>query len=183
MAAPSDRRATLTDWLSEYRPADGRERGFREQMLDLAGMKGDPFAPSHFMPGHFTASAFILSPDRSAVLLIHHSKLQRWLQPGGHVAEDDLDLLATARREVSEEVGLLDVPLAQRGIFDIDVHAIPPWKGDPEHRHFDVRFLLLAPTLQVQAASDASDARWIPLGAVAGPGADESVLRALRKIN
>jgi 8-oxo-dGTP pyrophosphatase MutT (NUDIX family) len=152
-------------------------------MLELLRSPADPFTRSHFVPGHFTASAFILSPDRASVLLIFHSKLMRWLQPGGHVSHEDADVLATARREVAEEVALSDVSLAHDGIFDIDVHDIPPLRGEPAHQHFDVRFLFLAPSLTMSAGSDATSARWQPLDRLVASVSDESVLRALRKVS
>jgi len=177
-----DRRVSLAGWLESYKPADPGERVFLEQLRSLLQSEGDPFARSHFVPGHFTASAFILSPNRDSVLLIFHSKLTRWLQPGGHVSEQDPDLLASARREVAEEVSLTDVSLAHDGIFDVDVHEIPAWKGEPMHRHFDVRFLFAAPSLTMSAGSDASAARWVPLASLGDVATDESVMRALRKL-
>jgi 8-oxo-dGTP pyrophosphatase MutT (NUDIX family) len=175
-------RDTLHHWLQSYAPSDVREQTFHSSMLQLLGSAGDPFARSHFTPGHFTASAFILSPDRQRVLLIFHSKLERWLQPGGHVSVDDTDVLAAARREVAEEVALTDVTLARDGIFDIDVHDIPPLRGEPAHQHFDVRFLFLAPSLTMSAGSDATAARWLTLSDLVDSTTDESVLRALRKL-
>jgi 8-oxo-dGTP pyrophosphatase MutT (NUDIX family) len=175
-------RATLASWLTRYTPADAREQNFHREMTLLLTSEGDPFSRSHFSPGHFTASAFILSPDRRNVLLIFHSKLARWLQPGGHVAPEDADVLATARREVAEEVALREVTLGHEGIFDIDVHDIPPLRGEPAHQHFDVRFLFVAPSLDMSAGSDATAARWLNLTELAQGTTDESVRRALRKL-
>ena len=145
-------------------------------------MPGDPFARAHFVPGHVTASSFVLSPTGDDVLLIEHSKLHRWLQPGGHVDPEDVDVLAAARREVVEEVGLAELSLVHEGVFDLDVHDIPPLKGDPGHAHFDVRFLFRAPTRDVRAGSDAKAARWVPLDEVRLDASDESVMRAVRKL-
>jgi 8-oxo-dGTP pyrophosphatase MutT (NUDIX family) len=151
-------------------------------MRALTHVTGDPFARDHWTPGHFTASAFVLSPDRAKLLLILHGKLHRWLQPGGHIEPDDVDVFAAAQREVAEEVGLPDLPHADGpSIFDVDVHRIPPIGSAPAHRHFDVRVLLLAPDLRATAGSDAKEARWVPLADVARWETDESVLRAVRK--
>ncbi len=176
------RRAVVTRLLEDYAPADERERAFRLQMLQLADSPGDPFARSHFAPGHFTASAFILSPDRKAVLLIHHHKLDRWLQPGGHLEPEDPSLLAAARREVQEEVGLVDVAVGHEGIFDVDVHEIPQWKSEVAHCHFDVRFLFVAPSADFVASSEVNAARWFPLDQLGHIASDESVRRALGKL-
>jgi ADP-ribose pyrophosphatase YjhB (NUDIX family) len=168
--------------LADVSPGDADEAAHLRQMRALAEAGADPCARDHFVPGHFTASAFILSPERDALLLIFHGKLARWLQPGGHVDPDDRDLLAAARREANEEVGLAELELLAPVPFDLDVHEIPPLRGDPAHRHYDVRFLFRAPTREVRAASDAKAARWLPLPEIDLELSDRSVLRAVEKL-
>lgn len=172
----------LVELLERHTSADDTEEKHRQRMLELAESPGDPFSRKHFSPGHFTASAFILSPDRRSLLLIHHGKLHRWLQPGGHVEPEDPDIVAAARREIVEEVGMAAPPLAVEGIFDVDIHPIPARKDEPLHEHFDVRFLFHAANVDVTAGSDASDCRWVPLGQITVELTDESVMRALAKI-
>ena len=173
--------------LDAVTPADPTEAAFVEDMRVLAQVP-DSGSRHHYVPGHFTASAFVLDPAGDALLLIHHSKLHRWLQPGGHVDPDDADLLAAARREVAEEVGLTDLDVLDPQPFDVDVHVIParPAKpgraAEPAHRHFDVRFLFRAHTRDVQAGSDALAARWVPLAEMDTVESDESVYRAVRKL-
>jgi 8-oxo-dGTP pyrophosphatase MutT (NUDIX family) len=176
------RKLELHHWLTTYAPEDEGERAFRARMLALLDEQPEPFSRSSFIPGHFTASAFVLDPDQQAVLLILHAKLHRWLQPGGHVNTEDVDILAAARREVSEEVGLNDLPLAVEGIFDLDIHPIPALKAEPAHEHFDVRFLFRAPSHAYAAGSDAKAARWVKLGDVNELESDRSVLRAIQKL-
>lgn len=175
--------ARVARLLSAYAPADPREVAFRERMLDLAREVG-AVERTHFEPGHFTASAFVLSPSRDAVLLIFHKKLERWLQPGGHVDDVDLDPCETARREVHEEVGLPNLPLAEPGggVFDIDIHRIPARGSEPAHEHFDLRFLFAAPSLEFTRTAEVADAQWMPIAAIDRTTDDESVLRAIRKL-
>ncbi|MFT4627351.1 MAG: 8-oxo-dGTP pyrophosphatase MutT (NUDIX family) [Myxococcota bacterium] len=152
-------------------------------MRALADVAGDPFARTHWDPGHFTASSFVLSPERDAVLLILHGKLGRWLQPGGHVDPDDVDIVAAARREVAEEVSLTGLPfLGRPEVFDVDVHTIPSLGGSPAHAHFDVRFAFVAADRDAVAGSDALDVQWVALDAIHTVQTDESVLRAVRKL-
>ncbi len=172
----------LRSFLQRFVPADATEAAHRAAMLSLADAPGDAFARDHFVPGHFTASAFVLSPDGQAILLIFHEKFRRWLQPGGHVEPQDVDLLAAALREVEEETGLSEVEVLGDGWFDLDVHDIPARKTEPAHQHFDVRVLLKARTLEFAAGSDALAARWVPLAAAHEVETDESVLRAVRKL-
>ncbi len=174
----------LRYWLGRYRAASPSEESHRAKMLALLESDGDVFTRHHFRPGHFTASAFVLSPDRDAILLIHHKKLHRWLQPGGHVEFDDLDLIESARREVEEEVGLrVERPTWRRTpLFDLDVHPIPARKSEPEHAHFDLRFLLQATESHVIHGDEVNDATWVPLDRVHEKESDESVMRAVAKI-
>lgn len=179
------RRPTLRELLLAYAPDDERERGFVERMLALLEHDDDPFARATFAPGHFTASAFVLSPACDELFLIHHKKLGIWVQPGGHVEPSDPDLLAAARREVAEEVGLLDAELALgvEGLFDVDIHPIPARRDEPAHEHFDVRFVFRAPSREaVQATDEVKAGRWLPLEGVMSVDTDESVARAVRKV-
>lgn len=178
----SSRAAHLRTLLESLHAADATEHEHRRRMFELLEVPGDPFAREHYRPGHFTASAFVVSPERDAMLLILHGKLKRWLQPGGHVDPHDVDVIAAARRELAEEAQLHDLPLAHPGIFDVDVHVIPARADAPAHEHFDVRFLFEAPKGSGRAASDASDSRWVQLAQVHALETDESVLRALRKL-
>lgn len=168
--------------LQAYQPLDAEEAAHRARMLTLCELGPQAFSRDTFAPGHFTASAFVLSPDRSAFLLIFHGKLSRWLQPGGHVEPSDPDILGSARREVLEEVSLTDLALDEPGIFDLDVHTIPARKADLAHEHFDVRFLFRAPALGFTAGSDALSARWVGLGEISEETSDRSVMRAVLKL-
>jgi 8-oxo-dGTP pyrophosphatase MutT (NUDIX family) len=177
------RLSALREQLSRYLPVDASEQGFLARMLELTLAAGAD-ARSHFEPGHFTASAFVLSPDRRELILIHHRKLGIWVQPGGHVDPSDLDLDAAARREVAEEVGLrkLEPVLEPGALFDVDIHAIPARKDEPAHEHFDVRFAFVADTRSFERSEEVADVRWVPLESVETTTTDRSVLRAVDKL-
>jgi len=167
--------------LARFAPSDEREAGFRDRMLDLA-TQPSPFARTSFEPGHFTASAFVLSPERDALALIFHRKLRLWLQPGGHVESDDSTIVDAARREVAEETGIRDLSVERDGLFDIDVHRIPAHGTEPSHEHFDLRVLFVAGGRALRGSDEVEGLRWAPFDDVATLTTDESVQRAVRKL-
>jgi 8-oxo-dGTP pyrophosphatase MutT (NUDIX family) len=175
----------VREQLSGYHAADATEAGYVARMLALTVAAANAACErSHFEPGHFTASAFVLSPDRRDLILIHHKKLGIWVQPGGHVEATDADLQSAARREVAEEVGLgeLDAFGEAGALFDVDIHTIPARKTEPAHEHFDVRFAFVARTRDFERTEEVADVRWVPLERVHELGTDESVLRAVAKL-
>lgn len=57
------------------------------------------------MKNHICASAIIIHPITKKILLVHHKKLNKWVQPGGHI-EDHESPEDAALREVLEETSL-----------------------------------------------------------------------------
>ncbi len=57
------------------------------------------------MKRHFCASAFVIDPETYKILLVKHKKFNKWVQPGGHI-EDDETPEEAAVREVYEETGV-----------------------------------------------------------------------------
>jgi 8-oxo-dGTP pyrophosphatase MutT (NUDIX family) len=157
------------------------EATHRERMRTLLQSSGNPCARDHFSPGHFTASGFVLTTD-GRLLLIFHRKLQRWLQPGGHVDPADGSLLDAARREVQEETGIRALTLIGDGPIDLDVHGIPVLGEEPAHEHFDVRFAFRADPGELAPSDEVEGARWVPLAEVEQIDSDASVMRAVQKL-
>jgi 8-oxo-dGTP pyrophosphatase MutT (NUDIX family) len=133
---------SLLALLDRYHPPSAEEAAAAAAVRRFVETTPDCLLRSH-PPGHLTASAAVTGPARDRLLLIHHRKLERWLQPGGH-ADGDPDLLAVARREVREETGLSLLRPLSTAPFDLDVHLIPARPEVPAHLHYDVRFLFEA---------------------------------------
>ena len=126
-----------------------------------------------------TASAWIVHPNRGKVLLTHHRKLGRWLQPGGH-SDGDADSLAVALREAREESGLDLVAQAARPI-DIDIHEIPARGSEPAHLHYDLRYALQARSDAFTVSAESHDLAWVAFDGLETFTTEESVLRMRRK--
>src|SRR5687768_10285144 len=97
------RRVDLRAALGAHAAADDDERRHLAAMQALLAEPGDVFSRRHYLPGHFTASAFVTTRARDALLLVLHKKLGIWVQPGGHVEPEDGSLQAAAAREALEE--------------------------------------------------------------------------------
>jgi 8-oxo-dGTP pyrophosphatase MutT (NUDIX family) len=137
------RRDRLIRLLQEHESHDDREEADRCAMVRLAHELGDPLSRDE-PKAHFTASAFVVDERCARTCLVQHVKLERLLQPGGHVEPSDISLEAAALREAHEET-TLEVrlhPVAPRP-FDLDIHEIPERPGEPAHYHLDVRYLVV----------------------------------------
>jgi 8-oxo-dGTP pyrophosphatase MutT (NUDIX family) len=130
----------------------------------LAFLEAHPDALHRSCPdGHLTASALVVDATGDRALLMHHRKLDKWLQMGGH-ADGDADLAAVALKEAFEESGIDGLTLANRGTpVDLDVHEVRP-PHEPPHLHLDVRFVAVAPAGCVATGNDEShEVRWVDL--------------------
>lgn len=168
----------LTSLLHRYREGHPEQDETVERFIALLAEHADCYQRSCWA-GHITGSAWIVDPVGERVLLTHHRKLDRWLQPGGH-SDGDPDTLAVALREAEEETGLIVTPV-ETSIFDIDVHPIPARGPEPEHFHFDVRFALRADTIDYTVSDESHDLAWVPIERVHEWTDEDSVLRMARK--
>jgi len=172
-------RDELIKLVSGHEPFDALEKEHTEFTLSFLRENIDCISTANVY-GHITASAWVLSPDRTETLLTHHKKLNRWLQLGGHV-ENDATIQEAAFREAVEESGIEKIKLVQNTIFDIDVHTIPARESVQEHNHFDIRFLFQAESKKYKISAESNELAWIKLGSIEEILSDESVLRMGRK--
>ncbi|GAB2538636.1 NUDIX hydrolase [Spirosoma aerophilum] len=174
-------RKPLLTLLQQHHPADETEQAMTQATIQFVRTQPDCFERS-LRVGHITGSAWITSPDRQQVLLIHHRKLDRWLQPGGH-ADGDPDVSAVALREAQEETGLTSLTLVSNAIFDVDTHEIPERKEVPTHLHYDIRFLLEADPKEAFGYSDEiENIQWFTVEMAKSVINSASILRMLDKI-
>ncbi|MCX6215964.1 NUDIX hydrolase [Spirosoma sp.] len=173
-------RNPLLSLLQQYSPVDTHEQTMTQETIDFVRANPNCFDRS-LLVGHITGSAWICSPDRRQVLLIHHRKLDRWLQPGGH-ADGDPDVVAVALREAQEETGLTSLKLLSNAIFDVDIHEIPARKNVPAHLHYDIRFLFEAdPAEPFGNSEEIRNIKWFSSENAEQQINEASILRMLRK--
>lgn len=180
MDVPPSAQSRVLALLDAVRSGDPEADAAREDFLALARSSPD-CCERTLSGGHFTGSAWLVSADGARALLMHHRKLGRWLQPGGH-ADGEGDLSRVALREAEEETGLRGLRV-EGGVFDLDRHRIPARGAEPEHWHYDVRFVVRAGADEAFVVNEESHAlAWRPVEEIAADGSmDESVRRMARK--
>jgi 8-oxo-dGTP pyrophosphatase MutT (NUDIX family) len=125
--------------------------------------------------GHFTGSALVVDLATERVLVLFHTKLQKWLQPGGHV-DGDANLAAAAWREATEETGIEGLRVVVPAI-DLDIHEVRPPAEEP-HLHLDVRFVVLAPPgATVEGNHESQALRWVAPAELVELGVDDGLRR------
>ncbi|HVF69901.1 MAG TPA: NUDIX domain-containing protein [Xanthomonadales bacterium] len=109
------------------------------------------------LPGEkqFTASVWVLTKTKpKKVLLVHHKKYDKWIQPGGHIEHFE-NPIECAVREIKEETGL-DISFINSymeqtvdGVtsflktpdFFLE-QRIPAHGEQPEHFHLDHQYIV-----------------------------------------
>ncbi|MFN7920400.1 MAG: NUDIX hydrolase [Bryobacteraceae bacterium] len=170
---------SLVHLLEAHRPFTQREAAMLAGTL--AFVRADPaHLDAGNPPGHITGSAWVLDESRSLVILTHHRKLGRWFQLGGHLDPGE-SVAEGALREAREESGLTEVRLIDQAIFDVDVHPIPARGAQPEHLHYDIRFLCETPHVEPRPTAESRAVAWVRLVEVAALNPDESMTRMVEK--
>ena len=156
-------REQLIAALQQHQGADDKERSDTEKTIRFL-QQGDDSCFLRTRPdGHITGSGLLVSKNTGKFLLMHHRYIKRWFQFGGH-ADGDTDILNVAIREAVEESGIKNiVPLVPQ-LIDVDIHAIPanPVKGEGDHLHYDLRYLLTTEDDHF-IAPEGHDMRWLSI--------------------
>lgn len=173
-------RTETIEKLKIYLNAYPDERVIINQFLSFVIKNKDCFE-RELLIGHITASAWVLNNKANSALLTHHKKLNKWLQLGGHT-DGKPNTLESAMRELHEESGLENIEVVSTDIFDIDAHIIPAQGNEPEHTHYDIRYLFKTNGDEQYSVSDEShDLAWVKLSEVKNFNCTDSVLRMISK--
>ncbi|MDF1754707.1 MAG: NUDIX hydrolase [Verrucomicrobiales bacterium] len=172
-------RRPLLDLIDRYSEKYPEEAETVSRFREFISRRADCFE-RELKEGHITGSAWIVDRCGERVLLTHHRKLNIWVQLGGH-ADGEADIASVALKEAYEESGL-DSLKTEPEIFDLDIHPIPARKSDPEHLHYDVRFVIRNEGVSDFIVSEEShDLAWIDLEDIETLTTEESILRMRRK--
>lgn len=179
---------TFLTALAAHASDDQEEEDHRVRMMQFVTSHPRSWWLRATGEGHVTGSAWILNFRRTHALLLHHQKLNLWVQPGGHLDDTDASPAAGAMREALEETGNSSLTFAREALFDVDIHRIPARPAGPHrlemeaaHLHYDVRYLIIAADNKITISEESLGAKWIPLQDLALPPQERSIARMAEK--
>lgn len=124
----------------------------------------------------FTATGYVVNPERTKILVVFHNKLQKWIPAGGHMEPNELPHEA-ALREVLEETGVSARLLSDDHIlagmievvdcqiprpYMILYQHIPQRKSDVEHIHVDFVYAMEADETDIKIQiEEVSKVEWL----------------------
>ena len=136
----------IYEQIKAYRPWNEQERQDQVLILDFLRKNSDAFYRTNLL-AHMTASAWVVNPQRSKVLMVYHRLYDSWSWAGGH-ADGEEDLLAVALREVREETGVQRLRPVTEEIYSLEVLTVDGHEKHgryvPSHLHLNVTYLLEA---------------------------------------
>ena len=139
--------AALAAALRAYRPRNEQEARDAAEIIRRLESGEDLWTRKN-TAAHLTASAWVVSPDRTRVLMCFHKLYDSWSWLGGHVEEGEYDLSAAALREVREESGLTRLRLASRDIYSVEILAVAGHEKRGQyvssHLHLNLTYLVEA---------------------------------------
>ena len=95
---------------------------------------------------HLTSSGFIMNPELTKALMVHHNIRNAWAWTGGH-CDGDSDLLKVALKEAKEETGALNIKPLGNKIASVDVLTVPGHvkrnKYISSHLHLSIAYILI----------------------------------------
>lgn len=178
----------VDDYLRTF-PDERKRLGQLLELLSRSNEDSSVIDRKNFT-GHVTASGIVLARDTGRVLKVYHRRLERYLQPGGHIEDEDISPELAAEREVHEEtpidfVKYLPYHFNHSAPIDIDTHFIDEdaERGESGHYHHDFRYLFIVESESVLGEYAAQDPPRFKWDRVANLKAEETFLDLAHKID
>lgn len=152
----------LLELLNRYKTENENETIDTNKFIDFYKKNWEKWFYRNCTKWHFTWSIFVINEDFTKVLLMHHKKLNKWMNFWWH-ADWDNDIVNVAIRELEEESGIKIEKEDLEDFLDLDLQVIPQRLEEPEHYHYDFRFLVSIKddTIFNKQDAEVNDIKWI----------------------
>ena len=112
---------------------------------------------------HFCASVILMDPETKKILLVRHKKFDKWVQPGGHIEEEETPE-ECAVRETYEETGIKVRLLGNRFPREDDFIrplAVQKNRNKEGYMHIDFVYLAVPLTHEIDYSNpENTDIKW-----------------------
>ena len=177
----------LRKTIENYIPCCEQEREDRRMLLKYIDENPDILLRSN-ETAHFSASAWVVNPAHTKVLMLYHNIYNSWSWPGGH-ADGEEDLLSVALREVREETGIADIRPASEDVYSLEILTVnahfKKGKYVVPHLHLNLTYLLEADDAQAlhSKPDENSAVRWFPLDEAVAASTEPDMQVVYTKLN
>lgn len=177
----------LREALERFEPCNEQEARDRQVMLWALDSQPSPLTRDNPL-AHFTASSWIVNPNFTRALMVHHNIYNTWAWTGGHNDGEEYPL-AVALREAKEETGAELIEPVSEEIYSVEILPVPSHvkRGAfvSAHMHMNVTFLLRAEEGQPlhRKADENSGVKWFPLDQAADNKDEPFMAVIYKKLN
>ena len=153
----------LKKYLNKYSEENNRQSQLKEF---LENSNDEEVTDWNNFNGHVVASGYVYAKKERKFLLVYHRDFKKFIYPGGHIDKEDISPIQAARREVTEETGLVNVQNVSN-FEDEDTQKIEINKrlNLPQHYHFDFRYLFVIDEIQKIKidADELAEFKWVDI--------------------
>lgn len=179
--------ADLIQRLKNYQPYDAQESQDLNSFFSFLETQNEVWTRKN-IHGHLTASAWIINPCKSKVLMVYHNIYDSWSWTGGH-ADGETDLLKLAIREAQEETGIEKVKAYSEDFFSVELLTVDGHVKKNHfvsaHLHYNITFLLEADDQQklVHNPQENSSVKWFSLDEAIKASSEPYMKKIYSKLN
>lgn len=173
--------------IEQYVPYNKQEEKDKQVMLKYLDTFDNTLTRQNEF-GHFTASSWIVNPEKTKVLVIYHNIYQSWGWTGGH-CDGENDPLQVAIREAKEETGIKHIKPLKEEIYSLEIVCVDGHvkrgKQVASHVHLNLTFLLEAnekDMLKIKEDEN-SGVKWIRIEEATKITTEENMKPIYQKLN
>ena len=187
MTRYTDGRRALIDQLRVFAPFNEQEEKDLALILSCLENSENIFTRENTL-AHMTASAWVLNPAHTRVLMAYHNIYRSWSWVGGH-ADGESDLAAVALREAREETGIEHIRPVTPKIYSLEILPVNAHvkrgRFVSAHLHLNVTYLLEADDSQAlhSKPDENSAVAWLSLEKAAENKEEPFMAVIYRKLN